>query len=362
MKQTEEKTTMPQFGDKQIALLERLSNACAVSGNEGEVRKIVLEEIEDKADDIKIDAMGNVIAIKKAKQPGALRVMIAAHMDEVGFMLIQKDSDDNLFRFEKVGGLDNRYLVGKTVWVGPDHIPGVIGSAPIHMVSEEQRAHPIPVESLRIDLGPGNINHVSPGQYAVFATEFKQIGDSLFGKAMDDRLGTATLIELVKNAPDNIELCAAFTVQEEVGLRGAAAAAYSINPDLAFVLDCTPANDMPMWDESENMQYNTRSGYGPAVYIADSATVSDPRLVNHLVETAKGHEIPYQFRQANPGGTDAGAIHRQRGGIPTVSISVPGRYIHSPASIIKFDDWLNSYKLIYHALKGLSPDILKKDR
>ena len=216
-------------------------------------------------------------------------------------------------------------MPGKPVLVGKDNLPGVIGAKPIHLTEEGETERKIPIDALRIDVGQGG-SKVKVGDRATFATRFRQLGPSLVGKALDNRLGVATLIELVKNPPANIELLAAFTVQEEIGLRGARVAAYAFNPDLAIALDSTPAVDLPIWDDSENTQYNTRLDAGPAIYIADIGTLSDPRLVRHLAQTGDELGIPYQFRQPGGGGTDAGAIHKVRSGIPTVSVSVPGRY------------------------------------
>jgi endoglucanase len=185
---------------------------------------------------------------------------------------------------------------------------------------------------------------------------------------MDDRIGVASLIELLRNAPPNIDLLAAFTVQEEVGLRGARVAGYALNPDLALVLDCTPAHDLPFWEGDstaagqENTHYNTRLGAGPAIYISDASTIHDPRLIRHLVETAEQLHIPYQIRQPGGGGTDAGAIHRQRLGIPSVSLSVPGRYIHTPASLVRLEDWKNTLRLAHAALSRFTPAVLAADR
>lgn len=179
---------------------------------------------------------------------------------------------------------------------------------------------------------------------------------------MDDRLGVATLIELVKHAPPEIELQAAFTVQEEIGSKGARVAAYSFDPDLAIILDTTPAYDLPAWDVDENVRYNTRLGEGPAIYVADSGTLSDPRLVRLLVETAEAHAIPYQIRQPGGGNTDAAIIHKQRGGVPSVSVSVPGRYLHSPASIVRLSDWQNSLYLIAATLHEISSQVLDTER
>ena len=346
------------IADEQIRLLERLSNACAVSGDEGEVRKIVLEEVSPHATEVKVDALGNVLVTRRSKNDNALRVMLAAHMDEVG-MMVTNDEGDGLYRFEVVGGVDVWKLSGKAVWVGKEHLPGVIGLKPIHLAERDELGRPVTLDGLRIDLGPGAKAKV--GERAVFSTSFARLGPSLRGKALDDRIGVATLIELVKQAPADIHLLAAFTVQEENGLRGAKVAAYAFDPDLAIVLDCTPAYDLPVYDGSENTRYNTRLGGGPAIYVADGATLSDPRLVRHLLETAQAYDIPHQVRQPGSGGTDAGAIHLQRAGIPSVSVSVPGRYLHSPASLARVADWENTLTLVHTALTHLSPDILKKE-
>ncbi len=349
----------PTAGAEQIALLERLCNACSVSGDEGEVRAIVLEQLKPVADEIKVDVLGNVLATRKAKSEPHLRVMMAAHIDEVGFMLV--DSDDNgAFSFDVVGGIDARALVGKPVLIGKEHVSAVIGAKPIHLTEEGETERKIPVDALRMDVGPGGKGKVKVGDRACYATRFLQVGPSLRGKALDDRLGVATLIELVKHTPENVDLLAAFTVQEEVGARGARVAAYAFSPDLAFVVDSTPANDLPMWDGEENAYFNTRLDAGPAIYIQDAGTLSDPRLVRHLAETGDALGIPYQFRQPGSGGTDAGAIHRQREGIPSVSISIPGRYAHTAIMLCRLSDWQNTLALLYAALARLQPDILKR--
>jgi len=344
-----------------LDLLERLSNACAVSGDESEVRKIVLEAVQPLADEVRVDALGNVLAIKHAQSQPSLRVMLAAHMDEVGLMIVDEE-EGGLYKFEIVGGIDPRQLPGKPVWVGKDHLPGVIGARPIHLTTPDERKSAIATESLRIDLGPEGSKKAKPGDRAVFATPFKSVGPSLMGKALDDRLGVATLIELLRQAPPHLEFQAAFTVQEEIGLRGARVAAYALNPDLAFVLDATPAHDLPTWDGSENTAYNTRLGRGPAIYVADGTTLSDPRLVRFLLRVADEHHLPYQIRQPGGGGTDAGAIHRQRTGIPSVSVSVPIRHAHSAVSIARIEDWANTLHLMTQALYALTPEILNMER
>jgi endoglucanase len=354
-------TTSPQqIGDEQVRLLENLSNACAVSGDEGEVRKIVLDQVRQVADEVKVDALGNVLVTRYGKTEGRLRVMLAAHMDEVGLM-ITHDEGDGIYRFGTVGGLAPADLPGKTVLVGKAHIPGVIGITPIHLIDGDERKIPISLDNLRLDVGLV-MGKVKVGDRATFTTTFSQMGPSLRGKALDNRLGVATLIELVKYDFPGIDLLSAFTVQEEIGLRGARVAAYSFNPDIAIILDSTPAYDMPAWDVDENVRYNTRLGGGPAIYVADSSTLSDPRLVRLLIETAETHGIPYQIRQPGGGGTDAGAVHKQRAGIPSVSVSVPGRYHHSPASIVRLSDWQHTWSLLTTALMNITPEVLAAER
>ncbi len=349
----------PLIGNAQLKLLERLCNACAVSGDEGEVRQIVLEEIKGHADEVKVDALGNVLATRAGSGKDRLRVMISAHMDEVGFMLVAEDGE-GLYRFETVGSIDVRQLVGKRVWVGKEHTPGVIGARPIHLTIADDRKRAIPLDTLRIDVGPAGKANL--GDRAVFATKLRRSGPSLMAKSLDNRFGVATLIELLKNAPPNIDLLAAFTVQEEIGLRGAKVAAHALAPHLAIAADSTPANDLPTWDGEENTAYNTKLGFGPAIYVADGATLSDPRLVRHFIETAEAENIPYQVRQPGGGGTDAGSIHKERGGIPSLSVSVPHRYSHTALSLARLDDWKNYAALLHAALGRLTPKVLAEER
>jgi len=356
---------MLSIGQPQIKLLEKLCNAMSVSGDEGEVRRIVLEEVKPYADELKVDALGSVLVLKKADKNGApansrkkpLRVLLDAHMDEVGFMIVH-DDEEGFFQFETVGGIDARYLVGKQVIVGKEHVLGVIGAKPIHLTTDEERKTPIEVDALRIDLGPEGKANV--GDRATFATKFKRVGPSIMSKSIDDRIGVAILIELLKNAPKNIELCLSFSVQEEIGLRGAKVAGHYFNPDLAIAVDSTPARDLPDFNGRENYTYNTRLGLGPAIYMANSSTVDDPRLVKFLEDTAIKNRIPYQFRQPGGGGTNAGAIQRSRAGVPVVSVSVPHRYTHSPISVARVEDWKNTLNLLHAALKNMTHDLVKR--
>ena len=351
------KNYSPKLGKKELDLLTRLSNSLAESGDEHEMREIVYEEQQKFKDTMRTDAMGNVLVRREGSQPDCLKVMIAAHMDEVGMMLIKEDGD-GLFEFVVIGGVDPRQLVGKPVIVGRKHIPGVIGAKAIHLTTKEEREQELKVKSLRIDVGLGGSKLVEIGDRATFATNLAVLGPSLRGKALDDRLGVFNLIQLLKNAPENIDLLAAFTVQEELGLRGAKTAAYHFNPDIGIAMDSTPANDMPHFDGEENPAHNTKLDGGPAIYLMDGATIGDRRLVKWLTETADAEKIPWQYRQPGRGGTDAGAIHQTRSGVPSVSVSVPQRYLHSAAGIVRIDDELNTLKLLHAALSRLDKSIL----
>lgn len=346
---------MPTFGTPQLKLLEKLCNVIAVSGDESEVRKIVLDEIKDHADDVRVDALGNVLATRLGRGKRRVKVMLDAHMDEVGFMIVA-DEGEGIYRFETVGGIDARHLVGKQVFVGKERAPGVIGGKPIHLMESSERTRKVPIDALRIDLGLAGKAKV--GDRAGFATKFRRVGPSIMSKAIDDRIGVATLIELFKHAPSNIDLCAAFTVQEEIGLRGAKVAAQYFNPDLAIAIDSTPANDLPHFDGTENATYNTKLGLGPAIYIADGSTLHDPRLVRFLQTVAASAKIPHQLRQPGGGGTDSAAIQRTLAGIPTVSVSVPHRYTHTPVSIARVDDWKHTLNLLHAALRKITGELV----
>lgn len=370
MTQTNASTYTPTIGDEQVALLEKLCNATAVTGDEREVRAIILEQVRPLADEVTIDPLGSVYAVRHAKTENPLRVMIDAHMDEVGFLIVS-DDDNGLYRFIKVGGIDDRQLPGKTVLVGKDNLPGVIGAKAIHLTEPGETDNKIPVDSLRIDIGSGGGN-VKVGDRATFATRFQSVGPSFIAKALDNRLGCATLIEILRaagqsDALDHIELLLAFSVQEEIGGRGARVAAYTLEPDAAIAVDSTPANDLPMYDDAdgypnENMTYNTRLGRGPAVYVADNSTLGDPRLVRLLLQTGDALGIPYQIRQPGGGGTDAGTIHRTRAGIPTVAVSIPGRYAHTAASVARRADWENTLALLWHTLARMDRGLIASER
>lgn len=326
-------------------LLRELSEIAGVSGDEGRVREFIWEAIKDHVDGGRVDAMGNLITWKGKDKPGP-RLMVAAHMDEIGFMITHVEKS-GLLRFEKVGGIDDRVLPAKAVRVGAEGVPGVIGMKPIHLLSSGERRRPVTHDQLYIDIGAGSKEeaerHVKIGDYAVFDTAFAKLGDGLVqGKAFDDRVGCSLLIDLVKEDVP-YPFFAVFTVQEEIGLRGARIAAYDIEPDLAVALEGTTCADIP---ETEEHGQATTLGAGPAITFMDRATIPSRPLVDVLVETAEAHDIPWQWRRTTFGGTDAGSIHLTRAGVPAATVSVPCRYIHSPCAYMSLQDYDNALRLL----------------
>jgi len=317
--------------------LEALSNAPGISGAEIEVRKTLRPLLTDHVDAMRVDAMGNLIAHKAGTGASPLRVMITAHMDEVGLMVIGHNSDGTL-KVHSVGGISDRLLPGLTVLVGKKSLPGVIGLQAIHRASGLARAPRI--SQLAVDIGAKSkdgAEGVAPvGTPIVFATRFRRVGQSCIGKAFDDRAGCAILTELLRGDPYPFDVIGAFTVQEEVGLRGAAVAAYAENPDFGITLEGTLADDMPK--EDEDVSPTTALGKGTAISVMDRSYITPPRLLRHFVRVADEAGIAYQFKQPGIGGTDSGAVHRARAGIPAITLAVPCRYIHGPASLLRVSD------------------------
>ncbi len=328
-------------------MLEKLCNTMGVSGLENEVRDLIIEEIKPYADSIKIDRMGNVIAFKKGSVKSPV-IMLAAHMDEVGFM-ISEIKENGYLKFRPAGGIDKRVLIGKRVQIGKDRVPGVIIFKPIHVQGKDRTSVP-EASSLFIDIGCKDdkdaLKYVSIGDYAMFDTKFEKKGKIIKGKAFDDRLGCYAIMEILKKKTKN-SYYAVFTVQEETGLRGASAAANNIMPDYGIILEGTSAADVP--NEKEDEADYPKLSEGVAITIADRSAFSSRELIEKAKEIADKEKIKYQMKQPMIGGTDAGRIHLAGTGAKTIVLAVPSRYIHSPVGYAHMDD-LNAMIALGHKL------------
>lgn len=324
-----------------LGRLEALSNLHGVSGSEHAVRAYIRKELEPLGLSMKTDGMGNLYVHK----PGAgRRIMACAHMDEVG-MLVTKIEDNGMLRYDEAG-LDARVCVSKRVVIGKDGLAGVIGAKAIHQQTREEFERALKHDELYIDIGAKDKQdaqkYVKVGDYVSFDTKFAYFGDGLVsGKALDDRIGCAILMELLKSDYE-CDFTAVFTVQEENGLRGANAAAYNVRPELCIVLEGTTANDMP---EVPGHKSVTRVGMGPAISFMDRTTMVRPFMFDALRALAREHNIPWQLRQGTAGGTDGGVIHKALAGCISGGISVPCRYIHSPVSVASVSDIENAHRL-----------------
>ncbi|HHU60442.1 MAG TPA: M42 family metallopeptidase [Natronincola sp.] len=333
-------------------LLAQLTEVNGAPGQEGEVRNLIREQIEPFVDEIKTDALGNLIAIKNPRAIGP-KVMLAAHMDEVALMIVGI-KNNGMLEFRPIGGIDPRVLVAKTVIVGKKKINGVIGAKPIHLQRPDEREKALSIQELYIDMGVKDKEEakrlVSLGEIAYFTTKYEEFGEGkVKAKALDDRVGCALAIRLLQEDL-SFPLIAAFTVQEEVGLRGAGVATYQIKPDLALILEGTTASDVPGTDEHKHA---TSLGKGPAITFMDRAVITHPPLVKELFALANEKNIPVQARRNTAGGTDAGQIQLTESGTKVAVIAVPCRYIHSPASVMSKKDYDGAYELIKHYLRCL---------
>jgi endoglucanase len=343
-------------------LLKQLTEAAGVSGDEKEIRLLIRDLIADHVAEWSVDTMGNLLALKRGTGQYDWRVLVDAHMDEVGLLITDVDSQ-GMLKFTNVGGFDDRALLGKIVQVGPKKITGVIGARAIHLLKRDEFSKVVKKDAMRIDIGAKSkdaaASKVKVGDYAAFVTEYEELegGRTAIGKAFDNRAGCAALIELIRSEPFPFDLMTAFTVQEEVGLRGAKVAAYGARPDAALVLECTPAYDLP---NENDVSPNVALGKGGSVYIMDARTIQDPRLVSHLMSTATNLNIPFQVRQPGGGGTNTGAIQRAGAGIPAATLAVPGRYAHTPTMMINLDDYANVVRLADAVLRSLTPDIIRR--
>jgi endoglucanase len=345
--------------------LELLSNEIGPSGREKAVRNRLRELFSDSSDRFSVDALGNAYVYRSGigEEP-RLRVLVAAHMDEVGFIVTRVEKS-GLLRFEPVGGLEARQLLAKRVLIGDDRVPGVIGAQPPHLLDDDDERRVPKMESLAIDIGAASEAEakakVSEGDYGAFATRFSVLSEqdsspTVLGKAFDDRAGCSVLVELLRQGYP-VDLIGAFTVQEEVGLRGARVAAFREKPDAAIILEGTVCDDLPRPEEEDETPV-TRLGGGPAVTLMDRGHVSHPGLLRLLQETAAAEGIAIQYKAPGIGATDTGAVHLAHEGGPAIAVATPCRYIHGPAAILNLNDLDATFALVGAALRRLTRDYL----
>lgn len=330
-----------------MELLKKLSQTPGISGREERIRALIKEELEKLADEVKVDAIGNVIAFKKGKS-GGKKVMISGHMDEIGFIVSQIEG--GFLRLSPVGGLDPRNLVAQRVVVhGRKDLRGIMMPAikPVHIMTAEEAKAPLKISDLYVDLGltqEETEKLVRIGDPVTIDREFIEFGANVSGKAMDDRAGVWVMIEALRQVKEHeVDIYAVASVQEEVGLRGATAGAYGIRPDIGVALDVTLAVDGP----GSSKQYQvTALGEGAAIKIMDSASISNYKLVDFMRGLAEENQIKYQMEILPRGGTDAGAIERVQTGCPVITLSVPTRHVHSNVETINKEDIKNTAALL----------------
>ncbi len=323
-----------------LELLKRLSETPGVAGREELVRALVIEELRPLVDEISVDALGNVIAWKKGT--GDRRVMLAAHMDEIGFMV--RFIDENGFvRVQPLGGFDPRVLVAQRVVVhgsSGERLRGVLTPAtkPIHLLGDEKPGAPR-LEEFYIDLGLSGARVrelIAIGDPVTLDRTMERVGDHVIGKAMDDRTGVFTMIEALRRLGKHaVNVLAVATVQEEVGLRGATTAAFHVEPDVAIALDTTLAVDTPGMPEAEAV---TRLGAGVAIKVFDSSAIPNYKLIQHVRKVAVEAGITHQLEVLPRGGTDAGAMQRARSGAAAITLSIPSRYVHTVNEMVNLGD------------------------
>ncbi len=351
-------------------LLQRLTETPGGPGDEGAVRDMIARAVKPHVDELRIDRIGNLIALKKGTGASDLRVAIAAHMDEV-VLFVTEIGKNGLLHVASSGGVNARTLLGKAVQVGPDRLPGVISIRPPHMRKSNDDYRDVPdVTDLVVDIGADDDKDakakVKVGQRIAFQTPFRFLGiDNAFdaeapipktgrisAKALDDRIGCAALIELLGDEPLPFDLYGVFTVQEEVGLRGALGAGFHLRPDVVIILEGTVCADLP-GPPGEKQYPTTIMGHGPALTQRDRSYVVHPPLLQHLLRTAQANDIPYQFKHPNIGGTDAAGFTLLHG-IPAGIVSTPCRYIHGPVAVADLGDFHNVVALVRASLPGLA--------
>ena len=326
-------------------LLKKLCLINGVSGDECDVREFIISQVENLCE-YRIDNLGNLICFKKGRKAPDKKIMIAAHMDEVGF-IVTSIRDDGTLTFGAVGGIEPVVAVGRQVIVGKNNLSGVIGSTAVHNLSAEQRDKAPKMDSLYMDIGASDKadaeKYVRPGDCVYFDSRFVEFGENCIkAKAIDDRAGCAIMIRLMQQELE-YDTYFVFNVQEEIGLRGSEVSAFAVQPDIAIVLESTTASDI---DGVSGAKRVCSLGNGPVVSYMDRSTLYDRRLFKLAFDTAEENNIPCQTKTVIAGGNDSGAIHISGKGVRTMAVSLPCRYLHSPSCVINFKDMENAYKLV----------------
>ncbi|MCP1125565.1 peptidase M28 [Bacillus sp. AFS018417] len=339
-----------------MELFRTLTELQGASGFEHDVRRFMKQELSKYSDEIVQDRLGSIFGLKKGDENGP-RVLVAGHMDEVGFMVTQI-TKNGMVRFQTLGGWWSQVLLAQRVQIMTDNGPiiGVVGSVPPHLLSDEQRARPMDIKNMLIDIGADSPEEaheigVKPGQQIVPICPFTPMANpkKIMAKAWDNRYGCGLAIELLKELKDEKlpnTLYSGATVQEEVGLRGAQTAANMIQPDIFYALDAGPANDA----SGDKTQFG-QIGKGAVLRLYDRSMVTHRGIREFILDTAETHNIPYQYF-VSQGGTDAGRVHTSNSGVPSAVIGVCARYIHTHASILHIDDYAAAKELLIHLVKA----------
>lgn len=322
-----------------IETLKKLCSLSGVSSFEDPVRDYLVEHARPYADNMRVDALGNLIVFKKGTKTTGNKLMLCAHMDEVG-LIIRHITEDGYLKFSPVGGIDRRVLIGKRVFIGWNRVPGIIGLKAIHLTTVEERSKVPRLEEFYIDIGVKDReeaeNLVSLGDFAVFDHECLEYGNGMFkAKAIDDRVGCAVMLKLLQRKLP-MDCTFAFTVQEEVGTRGAFGAAFSVTPEIALVLETTTAADLPGIKGQKRV---CAPGQGPVISLMDGGTIYDKGLFQVMCDAADGAGIPWQVKHYIAGGNDSKAVQRTKTGVRVAGISAAVRYLHAPTSVGSIRDF-----------------------
>lgn len=317
-------------------MIETVKTLCALSGVasfEDPVRDYLMEQAKPFADSMRVDALGNLIVFKKGAKSTGNKLMLCAHMDEVG-LIIKRITDDGYLKFAAIGGIDRRVLIGKRVFVGWNRIPGIIGLKAVHLTTAEERGKVPRLEEYYLDIGARSREEaealVSLGDFAVFDNECMEFGDGMLkAKAIDDRVGCAVMLKMLqRDLP--MDCVFAFTVQEEVGTRGAFGAAFSVTPEIALVLETTTAADLPGLKGQKRV---CAPGRGPVISLMDGGTIYDKELFRLMCDAADSAGIPWQVKHYIAGGNDSRVIQRTKSGVRVAGLSAAVRYLHAPTSV-----------------------------